>query len=63
MAVTVHVIQTGSTLVSPAVPNRSVKKFEYAYTGLFQSRKDRISVPVKAFLVEVNGKKLLIDCG
>ena len=59
----IHVIQTGSTLVSSAVPDRSTQKSEIAYTGLFQSRKKRIKVPDKAFLVEVSGHRILIDTG
>lgn len=59
----VRVIQTGSTLVSPAVPDRETRKSEIAYTGLFQKRKDRIEVPVKAFLVSAAGHTVLIDTG
>ncbi|MBM6991112.1 N-acyl homoserine lactonase family protein [Mobilibacterium timonense] len=59
----ITVIQTGSTLVSGAVPDRSSHKWKYAYTGLFQKRKNRISVPVKAFLVEVGGHRILVDTG
>lgn len=59
----ITVIQTGSTLVSPAVPNRNTRKSPLAYTGLFQRRSNRIEVPVKCFLVEVAGRKTLIDAG
>lgn len=61
--VVIHVIQTGYTLVSPAVPDRASRKSKIAYTGLFQSRQQRIKVPVKAFLVEVSGHRILIDTG
>ena len=57
------VLQTGYTLISPATPNASAVPFSFAYTGLFQKRKNRIKVPVKAFLVIVNGKKILVDTG
>lgn len=57
------VIQTGQTLVSTAVPDRSSHRFPYAYTGLFQRRKDRIAVPVKTFLIETAGHKVLVDTG
>ena len=56
-------IQTGSTLVSSAVPNRATHRFAFAYTGLFQCRKNRIGVPVKCFYVTVGGHHLLIDTG
>lgn len=59
----VTVIQTGSTLVSPAVPNRASRRLPFAYTGLFQRRSRRIKVPVKAFLVEVGGRRVLVDTG
>lgn len=59
----INVIQTGTTLVSPAVPDRTVRKSRLAYTGLFQKRQNRIEVPVKVFFVEINGKKILIDTG
>lgn len=59
----IKVIQTGSTLVSPAVPDRSTRKNKLAYTGLFQKRKNRIEVPVKVFFIEINGRKILIDTG
>lgn len=59
----IKLIQTGSTLVSPAVPNRNTRKSKIAYTGLFQKMKNRIEVPVKAFLIEIKGRKILIDTG
>lgn len=59
----IYVLQTGLTLVSSAVPDRSSHKWEYAYTDLFQKRSKRIPVPVKAFLVETNGHSVLIDTG
>lgn len=59
----IKVIQTGTTLVSPAVPDRSTRKSKIAYTGLFQKRKNRIEVPVKVFLVEIKERKILIDTG
>ena len=57
------IFQTGTTLVSPAVPDRSTRKSGFAYTGIFQRRRNRIEVPVKAFYVEVSGHKVLIDTG
>lgn len=59
----VTVIQTGGTLVSPAVPNRGARRWGGAYTGLFQSRSSRIEVPVKCFLVESRGRRVLVDAG
>lgn len=59
----IHVLQTGSTLVSSAVPDRSTHKWQYSYTGMFQKRNSRISVPVKCFLVENEGHRVLVDTG
>lgn len=59
----ITVLQTGSTLVSPAVPNRGVRGNPLAYTGLFERRSKRIEVPVKCFLVDVGGRRTLVDTG
>ena len=56
-------VKTGSTLVSSAVPDRSTHKSPIAYTGLFQRRSKRISVPVKCFYVSASGHNILIDAG
>ena len=59
----IYVLQTGSTLISSAVPDRSSHRWKNAYTDLFQKRSARLCVPVKAFLVQVNGRNVLIDTG
>lgn len=59
----IETIRTGCTLVSPAVPDRSTKRFSLAYTGLFQKRSSRIRVPVKCFYVEVANHHFLVDAG
>lgn len=56
-------IQTGSTLVSPAVPDKKSRRNPIAYTMLFQRRKNRIEVPVKCFCLQVAGHTMLIDTG
>lgn len=61
--VKIDVIQTGSVLVSKAIPDRSSIPVPLAYTGIFQGKKQRIQLPVKTFLVEVEGRKILIDAG
>ena len=60
---TIRTIQTGWTLVSSGVPDRSSHRWKKAYTGLFQRRSKRIKVPVKCFYVKVNGHSVLIDAG
>ena len=47
----IDVLQTGKMLVSSAVHDRDSKSGKFAYTGLFQSKKGRNDVPVKAFLI------------
>jgi N-acyl homoserine lactone hydrolase len=56
-------IQTGFTLVSPAVPDGASRRSPLAYTMLFQRRKNRIKVPVKCFVLQVAGHTVLIDAG
>lgn len=59
----IETLKTGSTLVSSAVPDRSTHKSALAYTGFFQKRSARISVPVKCFYVTVKNHSFLIDAG
>lgn len=59
----IETVKTGSTLVSSAVPDRSTHKSALAYTGFFQKRSARISVPVKCFYVTVKNHSFLIDAG
>ena len=59
----IKTIITGSTLVSSATPDRSTRRWKYAYTGLFQRRSSRIEVPVKCYYVKVNSHSVLIDTG
>lgn len=59
----IHVLQTGGTLVSSAVPDRLSHRWEHAYTDLFQRRSKRVNLPVKAFLIEVAGHRVLVDAG
>lgn len=59
----IKTIKTGATLVSSAVPDRSSRRFSFAYTGLFQKRSKRINVPVKCFYVKAGKHSFLIDTG
>lgn len=49
----ITVIQTGSTLVSGAVPDRSSHKWKYAYTGLFQKLKSLLFFDFRYHYVKV----------
>ena len=59
----IKTVKTGSVLVSPAIPNSNAHWFKYAYTGLFQLRSNRISVPVKCFYITIGSHRFLIDTG
>ena len=59
----IDVQQTGKMLVSSAVHNRDCKSGNFAYTGLFQSKKGRNDVPVKAFLIRIIVKIVLVVTG
>ena len=59
----IHVLECGEVGVDPAVPDRSISGSPIAYTGLFRSRKRRIWIPVKAFLIEHPKGLILIDTG
>ena len=59
----IYVLQTGKMLVSTAVHDRDSKKGKLAYTGILQGKKGRSEVPVKAFLIKINGKNVLVDTG
>ena len=59
----IKTIKTGSVLVSPAIPNSNAHWFKWAYTGLFQLRSNRISVPVKCFYITIGSHHFLIDTG
>ena len=60
----IETIQTGWTLVSGSVPDRSKHRWKKAYSRLFQSRDNRIKVPVMSRVEsakhQLEGKK--IDC-
>lgn len=59
----IETIQTGWTLVSSSVPDRSKHKWKKAYSRLFQSKSSRVKLPVKCFYVTVAGHAFLIDAG
>lgn len=59
----IDVLTTGGMIVSSAVYDRSSKKGRFAYTGIMQKLKSRKVIPVKAYLITVNGRKVLVDTG
>jgi len=62
----VTIIHTGSTIIDDSIPFESATPPLFpklALLGLFRSRKNRISVPVSAYLIEHPKGKVLIDTG
>lgn len=59
----VHVLPCGSTSVDEALPFAGRSKNPLAFTGLFRGKKHRISVPVRAYLIEHPKGKILVDTG
>lgn len=59
----IETLQTGWTLVSSSVPDRSKHRWKKAYSRLFQRKRSRIKVPVKCFYATVAGHDFLIDAG
>ena len=59
----VHVLNCGSTVVDEALPLSSRSKNPLAYTGLFRGKKHKISVPVRAYLIEHSDALILVDTG
>lgn len=63
MKIKIHVFHTGTVGVDPAVPFRDTSKNPLAYTGLLQNPKNRIWLPVSAYLIEHPKGLILIDTG
>lgn len=59
----IHILNCGEVGVDPAVPFRDVSKNPIAYTGIGRSKKLRIWLPVKAYLIEHPKGNILIDTG
>ena len=59
----VHVLACGSTVVDEALPFSSRSRNPLAFTGLFRGKRHKISVPVRAYLVEHPRGLVLIDTG
>ena len=59
----VHVLRCGSTTVDEALPFSDKSKNPLAFTGLFRGKKHKISVPVRAYLIELPDGLVLVDTG
>lgn len=59
----VHVLPCGSTTVDEALPFSDKSKNPLAFTGLFRGKKHKVSVPVRAYLIEHPRGLILVDTG
>lgn len=57
----VHIFHTGSVIVDRAIPYHENNPL--AVTGLFRSKKKKITLPVSCYLIEHPQGKILIDTG
>lgn len=62
-SITVHVLHTGRVCVAPNLPFGGERCSALKASGLFDKKENRIWLPVSAYLVEVDGKHILFDCG
>jgi N-acyl homoserine lactone hydrolase len=59
----VHVLACGSTTVDEALPFSSKSRNSLAFTGILRGKRHKISVPVRAYLVDLPQSLVLIDTG
>ena len=63
MMIRVHVLPCGSTVVDEALPFSNKSRNPLAFTGLFRGKKHKVTVPVRAYLIEHPKGKNLVDTG
>ena len=59
----IHVLHCGEVCVDEAIPFGNVSKNPLAFTGIFRSQKNRIWLPVSAYLIEHPKGLILFDTG
>lgn len=59
----IHILQTGFVKVDKALPYRGTSYNPLAFTGLFRFEKNKILLPVSAYLIEHPKGLILIDTG
>ena len=59
----IKTVKTGLVKCLPAILNGNSHWFKYVYTGLFQLRSNRVTLPVKCFYITIGNHKILIDTG
>lgn len=59
----IHVLHTGKVCVDPALPFKSTSKNPIAYTGIFRNPRNRLWLPVSAYLIQHPKGLILFDTG
>lgn len=59
----IHVFHTGKVCVTPELPFGGDRVSTIKASGLFGKKKDRLWLPVSAYLIESEYGKILFDCG
>ncbi|MNJ43786.1 hypothetical protein D3C77_388090 [compost metagenome] len=59
----VHVLHTGTVIVDEALPFYDKQNPPLAWTGVFRSKKHRLTLPVSTYLIEHPKGLVLIDTG
>ena len=62
MPITVHIFHTGSVRVAPALPFGGERCGPLKAAGLL-GRRDRLWLPVSAYLIDCPQGRVLFDCG
>lgn len=59
----IHVFHTGRVCVAPELPFGGERCNPIKASGIFGKKKDRLWLPVSAYLIECSHGKILFDCG
>lgn len=62
-SIKIHVMHTGLVRVDKALPFHGIYRNPLAFTGLFRSEKNKITLPVSSYLIEHPKGLVLIDTG
>lgn len=61
--ITIHVMHTGLVKVDRALPFHGLDRNPLAFTGLFRSAKNQVTLPVSSYLIEHPKGLILVDTG
>lgn len=59
----IHVFHTGEVCVAPELPFGGEHCSAIKASGIFNTSKNRLWLPVSSYLIQYNDKKILFDCG